>query len=429
MFEPHSQKQDEAIFSRKPFNVIATGIQWGKTISGAWWLRNQCAEFWTYNHIITAPTYKILSQATIPAFISVFKGVGEHKKGDQEFHLNGGGIIYLRTETDPESIVGITNVKSVWGDEAGLYRLYFWQNMQARAARLNGRICLTTSPYSLNWIFKELIKPTLEGKRDDVHLTAAKSIDNPYFSKAFYDNAKKTMDPRRFNALFNGQFEKMQGLVYDCFNEERNSIGHFDIDNAEIYAGVDWGHNDPTVCIIWAITPSGHRIQISEFYKTGMRIGEVTDMLKSKQEIFKVKRFYCDPSKPDMIAELQSRGVRAIGSNNEIDRGIELLYELIKTEKYLILKDSSPYTIDEYDSYHWPEPKDLKPDEDAKKEKPVDQNNHCMDVNRYLALSTHHIGKRKSDSNVPKEYRDPETTPERLSRLMRPRKKNYEKFT
>lgn len=428
MFTPHSQKQEDAIFCEKPFNVVATGIQYGKTTIGAWWLRNQTSQWWQYNHIVTAPSYKILNQATLPAFMDVFRDFGIYRKVDQVFELHGGGNIYIRSETDPDSIVGITNVKSVWGDEAGLYRLYFWQNMQARAARLNGKICLTTSPYSLNWIYKELIKPTLEGKRDDVHLTAAKSIENPYFSKKYYEDMKRTMSSRRFNALFNGTFEKMQGLVYDCFSEELNQIQglNFNQQGIKYYAGVDWGFNDPFVILIWAILPNGKRIQVSEFYKTGLSVGSMIDAIKSKSEIFQIESVFCDPSRPDMILELQNKGIPAIGADNSMDRGIQLFYELIKSNEFLIMKDSSPYTVDEFNTYHWPEPKDLKPDQDQSKEKPVDQNNHCMDAARYLSIMTYYVYDQSH-----KFKRDPddiETIPERIARLKKPSQKKYERW-
>jgi PBSX family phage terminase large subunit len=424
LFQPHSKKQDEAIFSDKQFVVIATGIQWGKTTAGAWWLRNRVAMNHRLNYIIAAPTYKVLQQATVPAFLSVFRGFGEYKKGDQIFEIHDGGIIYIRTEAEPDSIIGITNVNGIWGDEAGLYRLYFWQNMQARAARLSAPICLTTSPYSLNWIHKELIKPAQAGLRDDVHLCPAKSIDNPFFSKEYYEQQKRTMDPRRFNALYNGQFEKMQGLVYDAFDENINKIDHFEYPSGTvIHAGVDWGHNDPFVILVWAITPDGHRIQISEFYKTGMSISEMVDTALSKMSIFNITRFWCDRSQPGMIKEFQNRGIPAVGADNDIDRGISLMYELIKTEKYKILTSSSPNTIDEFESYHWPEPVDLKPDQDQKKEKPVDQNNHCMDAARYIAISTVWVGKVNSPK-VPTHGKKQETIPEKIARLKKPKKQD-----
>ena len=116
-FEPHSPKQDRAIFSEAQVIVFAAGIQSGKTTVGA--VRTKIAMH-THsdpldNFIITAPTYKILQQATLPAFLSIMKGYGEYSKGDAIFKMHKGGTCYMRTATDPDSVVGITRVRHIWG--------------------------------------------------------------------------------------------------------------------------------------------------------------------------------------------------------------------------------------------------------------------------------------------------------------------------
>ena len=74
-FKPHSKKQSEVVRSALDPNIkitaAITGLQWGKTISGAWWLRLLIhnTRDTRANFIVTAPTYKILSQSTLPAFL------------------------------------------------------------------------------------------------------------------------------------------------------------------------------------------------------------------------------------------------------------------------------------------------------------------------------------------------------------------------
>lgn len=65
--------------------------------------------------IVAAPTYKIMQQATLPEFLKVMRGFGEYHKGDAMFKMNNGGTCYMRTATDPDSVVGITNCRSIWG--------------------------------------------------------------------------------------------------------------------------------------------------------------------------------------------------------------------------------------------------------------------------------------------------------------------------
>ena len=271
-FKPHSAKQNVAIWSPKPIVVCATGIQGGKTrvgaVKGMMVMHKFCRP--DDNFLILAPTYKIMQQSTLPAFLSVMQGLGTFSKVDGVFKIHGGGTCYFRTATDPDSIVGVTNVRFIWGDEAGLYSLYFWENMQARAAFKQAQIVLTTSPYTLNWIYKELIRPIMkEGPeaRPDVELIRAKSIENPYFPLEYYEAKRKTMDTRRFEMMFGGEWNKFQGLVYDCFDEFETTCDPFPLPKGtEVYAGVDWGTTHPFVIHVRAITPDKMHYQIAEHY-------------------------------------------------------------------------------------------------------------------------------------------------------------------
>lgn len=343
------------------------------------------------NFLITSPTYKTLHQSTLPAFLKYMEGCGKYDNKFDVFRLSTGGNIYCRTETDPDSIVGITNIKHIWADEAGKYRLYFWENIQARAAFCGCGIDLTTSPYSMNWIPKELIKPSQQGKRPDVEYITAASWENKYhslFSKEARDLKESTMDPRRFNMIYGGEFGQMAGLVYDCFNEDIHTCEPFPLPTGtKYYAGVDWGYTDPFVISVRALTPTGHQFKVSEFYKTGMTVNEMIVVAKQKMTTFGIEKFYADPSRPEYIESFNREKIPTIAADNSIRKGLDAHYELIVSGRYKLFKGFCPHTIDEHASYHYPEEKDLSPDDDSKEIMPVDSNNHAMDSDRYLTLA------------------------------------------
>lgn len=407
-FVPHSVKQDQAIFSDHKITLALTGIQFGKTTIGSMWMKRMMCQHTDKSDafIITAPNYKIMQQSTIPAFLRAMEGVGEYHKADAEFHTYDGGVCYMRTGTEPDSVVGITNVRAIWGDEAGKFSLYFWENMQARASFRDCPILLTTTPYTSNWLFKELVKKTKQGLRDDVLLIEASSNENPYFPKTEFDRRRKIMDPRRFAALYLGQFEKMHGLVYDCFDESIHVVKPFELPSGTKYfAGVDWGFTDPFVMVVRAITPSGHHFQVSEFYKTGMGITDMVLVAKQKKQTYGIQTFFADPSRPDHIQEFNRNGLSTVGAENSIRIGVDLHYELIKSNRYRIFEGTSPYTIDETSTYHYPEPDELDPDDDSKEQDPVGQEDHTMDANRYCTLMTYRVNERHVPKN-PEEKKD-----------------------
>jgi hypothetical protein len=411
IFNPHSPKQEQAIWTEKKILLLGAGTQYGKTSVGAVRMKLKIHENpgKESNFLITSPTYKTLHQSTLPAFLKLMEGCGEYNHKYDEFRLIGGGTVYCRTETDPDSIIGITNIKHVWGDEAGKYRLYFWENIQARADFCGCSIDLTTSPYSMNWIPKQLIKPFERGERPDVEYIQAASWENPYHS--LFDPKKRefkrsTMDPRRFDMIFGGLFGQMAGLVYDCFDEAVHVCKPFQLPTGtKFYGGIDWGFTDPFVLLIRAVTPEGFHFSISEFYKTGLTPSQIVEVVKQKHQVFGVNMFYADPSRPEYIEELQKNGVPCQPAENNISHGIGLHYDLIKSGKFQVFEGTSPHLLDEMSTYHYPEPEDLGPDENSKELKPVGQNDHSCDAARYITAMTYrtHI---KHAPQMPDDKRD-----------------------
>ena len=70
--------------------------------------------------------------------------------------------------------------------------------------------------------------------------------------------------------------------------------------------------------------------------------------------------FVCDPSSPHNIDALNRGGCHAIGGVNDIRAGIDRQIELFKTDRFFIFEDENPYGLDEYSTYHYGEPKELK---------------------------------------------------------------------
>lgn len=393
-FKPHSDKQEAAIFSEEPLTVLCTGIQFGKSTAGALWLKRllHLSKSKDDNFLVCSPTYKVLYQSTLPPFLKWSRDIGEFRKSTESFHIHNGGTVYFRTGTDPESVVGIPQVKGVWCDEAGLYSLYFWENIQGRAASCDAPIMLTSSPYARNWLYRDIVKPWKEGKLRNALVITAESRENPGFSQKRWDHLQTTMSKLRFRAMFGGVFETMAGLVYDCWHEYENVITPFDLpDGTRNFAGVDWGTSNPFAIAPRSLTPEGDLYQPTEYYKAGLTITDMVREAKILHQKYNFELMYCDPSEPGYILEFTRNGLPAVPAENDIKLGIDTHYELLKTRKLKAFRDCCPKTEDEYTMYHWPEPGDVKPDKDEKEAKPVKQFDHLMDAARYVSMGMRHI--------------------------------------
>ena len=101
------------------------------------------------------------------------------------------------------------------------------------------------------------------------------------------------------------------------------------------------------------------------------------------------KYTYIDPSAKGFIRQLFEDGERKIRNANNTVRtkgnavdelaGIELVSSLIEADMLRVLS-CCKHTIGEFSSYRW----DPKAQEERGEDKPIKQNDHCMDALRYV---------------------------------------------
>jgi hypothetical protein len=331
------------------------------------------------------------------------EGLGEYKSQENCFKMYSGAIIWMRTGTNPDSVVGLTNVRAILCDEAGLYTLYFWQNILGRSSFCRAPIRIVTSPYNQGWLFRDYIR---HAKKDPASVPGfeyihARSDENPYFPKEEYEERKRTMDPRRFNMMYGGEFERMIGLVYDCFEYTENIVAPFSLPSGtRFFGGIDFGTTNPFALVVVGITPDGLRYGVGEYYKSGMSPSQMASVAKQYMGIFGVEKFFADPSGAGHIEEMRRAKIPIEPGNNEVDHGIAVTYEIIKSRQFMVFEGKMPHLLDEIETYHYQNPADIKPDQDEKNPKPVKQNDHCCDALRMLFMGTRHIG-RLSKPKVP----------------------------
>jgi phage terminase large subunit len=93
---------------------------------------------------------------------------------------------------------------------------------------------------------------------------------------------------------------------------------------------------------------------------------------------------YCNPSEPSYIDKFNQAGLKAEGTNNDVNAGIQ------EVRKLLVVRDNRPRllvdprcanTISEFEQYQWLEGRDGLTD------KPLKAVDHTMDALRYMVLA------------------------------------------
>ena len=380
-------KQFAAFSFKRQFGAAITGVRGGKTFCGSVWAAKKIQEFPTGNGLIAAPSYKMLSQATLETFFRIFPQYGKyHKQQQSVIELPSGGKVFIRSADDPYGLEGMT-LDWAWADEAGLMKRLFWTIMRSRLSMARGQGFITTTPYSMNWLYQDMWKPWSTGEDKDIECFTWRSIDNPYFPKDIYDAERRRLSPEEFGRRYEGEFKRMEGLIWEFPDEQIFDPANKTIEQIVRYAdravgSIDWGFSPehPTGIVIAKVKDARYYV-IDEFKKSGKTIAEVVQIAKELGKKYNVVTWYADEARPDGIEELRRAGLRMGDTSKDVITGLSHVGSLIREERLFISKNNRGL-LDEMGEYHWDQGTLGEP----MKERPFKVNDDLCDALRYLLM-------------------------------------------
>lgn len=235
--------------------------------------------------------------------------------------------------------------------------------------RTEQKITLDFNPVNQFWAHDLLTRP-------DVDFVKLNYLDN----EALSDNIVKTLELRKGDGTSNwwrvyglGEIGSLEGNVYEGW------IPVDDIPQTAVLKryGVDFGFsNDPT-----AVVAVYEDEDESLYLKTELcDIKILTPVLIDKLKKLPDSLFVCDNARPEIIAEMQANGLRAIGSNKtagEKMNGKRYNIELVMRRKIHYLRTDTELER-EYLTYVW-----RKKRTGEIIDEPQDGNDHIMDALAY----------------------------------------------
>lgn len=372
-------KQWDAYSSPARFILASAGIQGGKTFLGCIWMLSQIQKYPNDYHLIAAPTYKILQQSTLPKFRELVPStVLKFKEQDSYFDIIGGtGKVFVRSTEDPDTLEGMT-LRSAWLDEAGNMKKRVWIIIQGRTAIKQGQILMTTSPYTMNWVYYDVLK-NAEKETPGFAAFQWMSIDNPTFPKEEFARVQNTISSTDFDRRYKGLWRHHEGLVYQDFNPLTMTFeGPPKAPVNEVIAGVDWGYQHPASIVVVGIGDKPTHIVLDEFYKTKQTIDLMVKAAKELKERYGIKWFYADSARPEFIKDFNMAGLPTLEGNKEIVPGINEVRLRIKSNN-LVVSKNCVNLLEELEMYSYPEEMDS--------EEPIKQYDHACDALRYAIYS------------------------------------------
>lgn len=383
---PHEGQR--IVIESKAFCTAAiAGTGGGKTVAGYIWLLINMIQRPGQIWVVAEPTSDMVDRIlltpapgrfTLPEFLKHFdpemvflksKGIIRHKLGT---------VIFASGER-PESLQG-AQLGGIWLDEAGLMKREAWLTAVQRTGFYGGRILITTTPYNMGWLKRDVYDTWQEGDADYCVVNFP-STANPRYPKEAVERARRTMSETRFRMLYEGKFGRPEGMIYDCFEDDANLVDDFSIPpDWERVGGIDFGFNNPTAAVFLARNEDGVYYLSADYKRReAVMADHAADLVGKGGERW---IWYGDPAAAQNILEMRRLGLTVVEANNDVSNGIDTVYGLIKSRRLRIMR-SCKATLDELGSYAWK--KDAKSGDLA--DEPIKENDHLMDALRYALHS------------------------------------------
>ena len=217
------------------------------------WLLNEVSKKPGEKWILAAPTFGILTAATLPTFfhqVADTSAAGNWNKGSMTYELPDGGIIYFRSLHDPESIQGIV-ASGAAVDECGLISEDAWRTVQQRTSYKQGRILGCSTPYYPSGWYADCVNDAKINPNSDYDYFSWPSTANPTFPPEEFERARRELPPSLFAMRYLGEFGRPEGQVYSVF-DDANIVEHSYNPAVPLIVGCDFNVNP----MAWVIAQS-----------------------------------------------------------------------------------------------------------------------------------------------------------------------------
>lgn len=314
------------------------------------------------------------------------------KNGKTNFYYIFGG----KDERSQDLIQGITLAGMLF-DEVALMPESFVNQATARCSVDGAKLwfnCNPEGPY--HWFNTEYIEKFDDKNAIYLHFTMDDNL-------SLSENVKS-----RFRHMYSGVFFKRYilglwvmaaGAIYDMFDEEKHVVKADTLPKQfeKLWIACDYGTGNATVFLLQGRTDNKF-YTISEYYYDSRKVGrQKTDIeyaadmnifIADNQQYLHGRKptIIVDPSAASFIAQLRKDGHTVKGAQNSVLDGIRWVSSLLSEMKYFI-SETCTNTIKEKHSYIWDEKA-----QDRGEDKPVKQEDHAVDAERYGLYSNRNRG-------------------------------------
>lgn len=268
------------------------GTQGGKTNIACRMLAAMAFKNHHQRYMVMAPSFKLLSQATQLMLDEVFEarcpGWIVHKD-DHVKHAwrdRNDNVFFFRTSNKPDKQARGSTLHAALFDEAAMEsKAQPYRILRERLHINKGPLIITTTPKPHVWLRTELMLPAERGD-PNYHLVRWRSVDNPKFDSAEYEEAKLYGDPRWVAQEYDAELVDWGGLVFPIWNPDHHLDDWEWRPDLPVYLSIDFGIANPCVVGFWQVEPKkgtqGHHHMFDEIHRRGLAFPDIWEMCKAK---------------------------------------------------------------------------------------------------------------------------------------------------
>lgn len=372
-------EKTRALFDNDDYRIIVEqgGTSAGKTIAILWVLLDYAIAHSGKVISIVSDTFPNLKKGAMRDFLDICRethllDVCSWNKAESTLYLPNGSIIeFFSVDT-----MGAHGARRdiLYVNEANRIT---WDTFSQLEIRTREKVIIDFNPVNKFWAHTEL----LESGRSDVAFLKTTFEDN----EALDDNIYNAIIMRKGDGTSNwwrvygkGEIGSLEGNVYEGWipADQIPSFGKL------VRYGVDFGFsNDPTAVVAVYEDDEGGIWLKQELCETKLLTPALVECMKEIINRDGDALLVCDNARPEIIAELQANGLRAIGCDKtpgEKMNGKRYNIELVQRRKVHYLSTDKDLER-EYLTYAWRKKKSTGETLDE----PEDSNDHCMDAIAY----------------------------------------------
>jgi len=367
------------------FRVVLCGRRWGKTTLAGYELVGK-AFFKKDGRVgYIAPTSEQARDIAWREIKEIAKSItvnANNTRMELEIRNKFGGISIIKFSSwqsiiDKESLRG-QKFHFIVMDEVSSYKNFWigWEEIiRPTLTDYQGEVLFIGTPKGYNH-FYDLYN--LQDTDKDFKSFHYSSYTNPFLNKKEIDTAKKQMTEDRFAQEYEGEFRKMEGLVYKEFRREDHTFDEF-VELpvfTDVLVGIDWGFTNPAAVLRIGKDGDNNYWITDEWYKRQ----QTTDQIIEVAKMFRPNMVYPDIAEPDRIQMCKDAGMNVREVSKDVMAGIDNIRELFKQGR-IHISNSCKNLIWELETYHYKEQKNL---DKNSPEEPEKKDDHAMDALRYV---------------------------------------------